>query len=121
MRSGISRQTVNDARNDYLKIKNVSKFLQRKKRQTPPIQPKITGKVQARIISIGLQRSAARLRPVGFKVISGKECRASVYQFNLKHEHIQRFKKTKLKPHLKKYWCIPPKQNSAFVAAMEDI
>jgi hypothetical protein len=31
------------------------------------------------------------------------------------------FKKTQLKPHLKTYWSIPPKQNSAFVAAMEDV
>jgi len=26
-----------------------------------------------------------------------------------------------LKPHLKKQWCIPPKENAAFVAAMEDV
>ena len=51
-RLGISRQTVNDARNDYLQIKNVRKFLQRKKRETPPIQPKITGEVEARIIAL---------------------------------------------------------------------
>jgi hypothetical protein len=31
------------------------------------------------------------------------------------------FKKTQLKPHLKAYWCIPPKQNAVFVAAMEDV
>lgn len=31
------------------------------------------------------------------------------------------FKKTKLKPHLSKYWKIPPDQNASFVAAMEDI
>jgi hypothetical protein len=31
------------------------------------------------------------------------------------------FKKTQLKPHLKTCRCIPPKQNSAFVAAMEDV
>jgi hypothetical protein len=31
------------------------------------------------------------------------------------------FKKTQLKPHLKAYWCIPPGQNAAFVAAMEDV
>lgn len=30
-------------------------------------------------------------------------------------------KKNKLKPHLNKYWCIPPKQNAEFVAAMEDV
>ena len=26
-----------------------------------------------------------------------------------------------LKPNLKKCWCIPPEQNAAFVAAMEDV
>lgn len=30
-------------------------------------------------------------------------------------------KKTQLKPHLKKQWCIPQKQNPEFVARMEDI
>jgi hypothetical protein len=49
---GISRQAVNDARNDYLEIKNVTIFLQRKKRETPPVPPKITGDVEARIIAL---------------------------------------------------------------------
>ena len=30
-------------------------------------------------------------------------------------------KKNELKPHLNKYWCIPPKENAPFVAAMEDV
>ena len=34
---------------------------------------------------------------------------------------MQYFKKNELKPHLSKYWKIPPKQNAAFVASMEDI
>ena len=31
------------------------------------------------------------------------------------------FKKTLLKPHRRQCWVIPPKANSAFVAAMEDV
>ena len=31
------------------------------------------------------------------------------------------FKKNELKPHLKERWCIPPEQNAAFVAQMEDV
>ena len=31
------------------------------------------------------------------------------------------FKKNELKPHLSEYWVIPPKQNAAFVAAMENV
>ena len=30
-------------------------------------------------------------------------------------------KKNELKPHLRKCWVIPPKQNAAFVANMEDV
>jgi DDE superfamily endonuclease len=34
---------------------------------------------------------------------------------------LQHFKKNELKPHLSRYWKIPPDKNAAFVAAIEDI
>jgi hypothetical protein len=34
---------------------------------------------------------------------------------------VQNIKKNELKPHLSKYWKIPPDQNASFVAAMEDV
>lgn len=34
---------------------------------------------------------------------------------------MQYFKKNELKPHLKKYWKIPPNESAAFVAPMEDV
>jgi hypothetical protein len=34
---------------------------------------------------------------------------------------MQYIKKNELKPHLSKYWKIPPDQNASFVAAMEDV
>ena len=37
------------------------------------------------------------------------------------HDRLQHVKKNELKPHLSKYWKIPPDQNAAFVAAMEDV
>jgi hypothetical protein len=51
-RVGVSRQAVNDARNDFLVIKSVSEFLKRKKRVTPPVPPKITGEFEARVIAL---------------------------------------------------------------------
>ena len=36
-------------------------------------------------------------------------------------DSMQYFKKNELKPHLSKYWKIPPDQNANFVAAMEDV
>jgi len=49
---GISRQTVKNAKADFLKADDVSLFLQRKKRETPPVPPKITGEVEAHIIAL---------------------------------------------------------------------
>jgi hypothetical protein len=54
-------------------------------------------------------------------VADGKNCRiiyTSVYKQRNGSPH---FKKTELKPHLKKQWCIPAQQNGEFVARMEDI
>ena len=48
----VSRQTVNEARRDFLAAESVKIFLQRKKRETPPIAPKITGEVEAKIIAL---------------------------------------------------------------------
>ena len=51
-RLGISRQTVNTARRDFLTAKSLTIFLQRKQRETPPVPPKITGELEARIIAM---------------------------------------------------------------------
>ncbi|MDR2729661.1 MAG: helix-turn-helix domain-containing protein, partial [Treponema sp.] len=39
-------------KNDFLALRDVSLFLQRKKRETPPVPPKITGELEARIIAL---------------------------------------------------------------------
>jgi hypothetical protein len=48
----VSRQSVSNAKNDFLALKNVPLFLQRKKRETPPVPPKITGELEARVIAL---------------------------------------------------------------------
>jgi len=49
---GVTRQAVNDAKNAFIAADNISVFLQRKKRKTPPVAPKITGEVEAHIIAL---------------------------------------------------------------------
>ena len=51
-RVDVSRQTVNEAKRDFLATNNVKEFLQRKKRDTPPVMPKITGDIEAKIIAL---------------------------------------------------------------------
>ena len=48
----VSRQTVNEAKRDFLAAESVAEFLQRKKRETPPVAPKITGEIEAKIIAL---------------------------------------------------------------------
>jgi transcriptional regulator with XRE-family HTH domain len=49
---GVTRQTVNIAKQAFISANSISEFLQRKKRETPPIKPKITGEVEAHIIAL---------------------------------------------------------------------
>ena len=49
---GVARQTVNDAKQAFIETDSISAFLQRKKRETPPVKPKITGEVEAHIIAL---------------------------------------------------------------------
>ena len=51
-RVDVSRETVNEAKRDFMAAENVTAFLQRKKRETPPVAPKITGEVEAKIIAL---------------------------------------------------------------------
>jgi len=51
-RVDVSRQTVNETKRDFLAAENTTAFLQRKKRDTPPVAPKITGEVEAKIIAL---------------------------------------------------------------------
>jgi DNA-binding XRE family transcriptional regulator len=48
----VSRQTVNNAKRDFLAAESVAEFLQRKKRETPPVAPKITGEIEAKIVAL---------------------------------------------------------------------
>ncbi len=49
---GVSRQAVYDAKQAFLAAENIATFLQRKKRETPPVEPKVTGELEAHIIAL---------------------------------------------------------------------
>jgi transposase len=51
-RLGVSMTTITKVKAAFLEVESVSAFLQRKKRNTPPVEPKITGEIEARIISL---------------------------------------------------------------------
>jgi len=49
---GLSPTAVTNIKNDWLSREGVDSFLQRRKRATPPVDPKITGAVQAHVIAL---------------------------------------------------------------------
>jgi hypothetical protein len=49
---GLSRQALNEIRNDFLKAKSIEEFLTRKKRETLPVPAKITGEVEAHVVAL---------------------------------------------------------------------
>ena len=40
---------------------------------------------------------------------------------SISHMQVRRILRNEFKPHLKKMWCIPPDQNAASVAPIEDV
>lgn len=49
---GVSRQTVYNIIEDYHNSKDISEFLSRKVRETPPVPSKVDGEVEAHIIAL---------------------------------------------------------------------
>lgn len=48
----LSKQAVYNIWDDFNESRSVAEFLTRKKRETPPVEPKITGDVEAHIIAL---------------------------------------------------------------------
>lgn len=51
-RLNVSMTTITKVKTAFMESENVSAFLNRKKRETPPVAPKITGEIEARIIAL---------------------------------------------------------------------
>lgn len=68
-----------------------------------------------------LFRAASRLRALGDPPVDASGHRIEHSGVGGAGNHSDDVKKTKLKPNLKKQWCIPAKTGSEFVARMEDI
>lgn len=50
--AGVSAQAVYNMRDEFLQNHDINSYLTRKKRETPPVKPKIDGKAEAQIIAL---------------------------------------------------------------------
>jgi len=48
----VSHQTIYNVRRDFQAAESLEAFLKRKQRLTPPVEPKVTGELEARIIAL---------------------------------------------------------------------
>jgi transposase len=95
-RLGVSRQTVNNVRRDFLAVKIVSLFLQRKQRETPPVPAKVTGEVEARIIALACGEAPQGYARWTLRLLAEK-CVQLHYSKSMSHMTISRlFKKHNL-------------------------
>jgi len=56
-RLDVSMTTITKVKKDFLAAENVKFFLQRRKRDRPPVEPKITGEVEARVIALACSKA----------------------------------------------------------------
>jgi len=85
----ISRQAVINVRNEFQMAVSVSLFLQRKKRETPPVEPKVTGEMEARIITLACSEAPEGHAKWTLRLIAEK-CVELQYTDSLSHMTVSR-------------------------------
>ena len=88
---GVTRQAVNDAKQAFIAADSISAFLQRKKRETPPVEPKITGEVEAHIIALACSSVPVGYAKWGVRLLADK-CVELGYIDSISFKSIQRVK-----------------------------
>ena len=86
---GVTRQSVNDAKQAFIAADNISVFLQRKKRKTSPVEPKITGEVEAHIIALACSSVPVGYAKWGVRLLADK-CVELNYIDSISFKSIQR-------------------------------
>src|SRR5204863_3934514 len=94
--------------------------LSRKPRAMPAVARIFDGEKEAKLC-LGLFQAAQGTRTLDLAVV-GEQGRRTRHCRSCQRQHDRaRAQKNTLQPHRRQHWVIPPKANSAFVAAMEDV
>jgi hypothetical protein len=91
-RVGVSRQTVQNVKKDFLALGDLKVFLKRKKRETPPVPVKITGEVEARVIALACSTPPAGFSRWTLRLLADK-CVELQYVDSLSHTTVSRLLK----------------------------
>ena len=85
----VSRRAVYNIRDAFLEAESVDVFLTRKKRKTPPVPPKITGDVEARIIALACSKPPEGYAKWGLRLLSERSVELGFCD-NLSHMSVSR-------------------------------
>lgn len=88
---------------------------------TPAVRALLDGEKEARLIALACSHAPDGYRRWTLRLLAKQLIKLEIVD-SISHETVrQSLKKNKIKPWRKTCWCIPPKGDAVFVAAMEDI
>lgn len=95
--------------------------LERKPRLAPPVDPKVTGEVEAMMVKIACSEVPADASRWTMQLIADRLIELELLESICSETVRTTLKKNDLKPWQQECWCIAPEKDAAFVAAMEDV
>ncbi|MDP1761037.1 MAG: IS630 family transposase [Deltaproteobacteria bacterium] len=117
---GVTPRTIEHLKKRFVE-EGFTAALERKQPEKPRHQVTFDGAFEARLIALACSETPEGRRRWTVRLLAEKAVELHLAP-EVSHMTVQRLlKKTKLKPHLRKYWKIPPKGSAAFVANMEDV
>lgn len=115
----ISKKTINRILESYQRIG--IECIYRKKRQTPPVESKVTGEVEAHLIAMACHNPPEGYCRWTLRLLSERMVQMN-YIDQISHTTVGKIlRENSLKPHLVEEWCIPKEQSADFAACMEDV
>ncbi|TMK00931.1 MAG: IS630 family transposase [Alphaproteobacteria bacterium] len=99
----------------------VEAVLSRKQRAAPAVPPIFDGEKEAKLIALACSKPPKGRVRWTLRLLESKVVELNIVDRASDSTIGRVLKKHSLKPHRREQWVIPPKANSAFVAAMEDV
>ena len=96
-------------------------MLSRKQRATPAVARIFDGEKEAKLIALACSKPPKGRVRWTLRLLENKVVELGIVDRASNSTIGRALKKNTLKPHRRQQWVIPPKANSAFVAAMEDV
>ncbi|HLB89275.1 MAG TPA: IS630 family transposase [Terriglobales bacterium] len=95
--------------------------LSRKQRATPAVARIFDGEKEAKLIALACSKPPKGRARWSLRLLENKVVELGIVDRASDSTIGRTLKKNTLRPHRRQHWVIPPKANSAFVAAMEDV